>query len=865
MNRRTSPLVAAITLLVLLLPIASAATTNFFSPSGRIAPIQVLGRRRFHALVTTSGGSQLATKTAAGGWVLLTGQPGTAYYLATGVAGVNPPSAWGASRVYVITASSNQLWELNYDSGSPAFRPVTGSNGPSLGSSPAIDVVFDSANGGTNGGRVWIGVRASNGHVWTCRIDTRLSVCAWEDESCYPAGPNCATPRLASTSSPIALNPISLEGYGFSPLEVYMLGNDTRDSAWRFRWDSGVWDQLGQPTLPTSADTVALQVATWGGATRVALMGWDRDPSHGDTIQVVRNTGGTGPAAWTWTNVTPTSYQNDVAFVRNSLSFATDLATRDQVWFLDQFESQLIECWLSGPTATPSCTTSYAWNQPSEQRVSFDAIGGAVAATLDNAYVGGSLGFSATYLYHAGTTVPGMGWENYLSYRDPFTVFGNYNTQQMEYDVAEFDGTVVASAIDLTNARVALWRSTDDGNSWSAPWNSWPWGGGNANVAIDVTGNEYATEAGGVSISLVRWNSPTSTWTPSAGYTIPATATRFLDRGWLAADPSRANFLYVTWADLNGRGSMAYCNGGGDCAAGNWCQAFDLTATIGSNCSLSNGGVGCQVGSSAAYGGLVWLMAGDDNGCASDPNGLSRIGIRYLTNRTSLGTGCATPTWSAPYCLYFRAREFNSSQLHGGTNSPALARRWQANLVVAQDTGMPAVSVMQLTDVSTGNSCANSGLPCRTDQRMAYLNNSGQWCGVYCFAGAATPVNMLWINRDNTWPFSWVDHVYGSVTTFDGQGFGLSWMDFREDPTNDVSYHLYSASIRPGGSVSEVRWNTSTVGNFIPNGNNTYGDLNTGGSARLHTHSVLPFTTIVGGFQVNESLASLWAPDSPLQ
>lgn len=836
--------------LALCLPVSTAqAGTDSLSSTGPITAIQVASWNRIYGL--TTAGSVIYRRADTRMWTRVSNPSGVSFYLSSGVAGATPPMAWGYARVFAISAPAGAtpatLYELSPGGG---WRSLGAPPGASLSNAPSIAATF-----GDN--RVWVGVRTNDNHVWTCRLLTSGSSCAWEDETCR-GGP-C---HLAAATSPIevAIDPAN------NRLDVLTITSS--GILQRYNWQLDTWTNLPSLPSPWFVDTTDIAATYVSGDLRILVAAWD-DASPADRLYVARSTN--NGTSWAWTRLQasilgdPPSGVNWRRFSLHQAASSTNTAAFFSSGDMTQSWTCIEPTLTAGGTVTCTAPPGGAnGGMPSELLAGRDVIGPANYGTADfngtiktyHHYVVGAL-TTVRYLYDfESTEAGGMGktWHNLLTARDTVSLAGLS---------AEFSGAARFGDVMLLGCQFGM-RSLDDGNTWAGPTTIFSSSSCDTSVGYDSAGNLYATNVSLPNVQVARATG-TSTWT--APITIPPTAGILADRPWMTTDKLRANYLYLVRSASSTNGRIAYCNGTATCDnASAWCPASASTnwaLPSRTGCFGYRGAPGCWVEQSGD--GTVWVTVQDDTSCDPIPTGYTAsVGVRRITNLASLGASCTQPTLSSPECLYVVHRAPSpSTQLNGGASSPGDNRRWGSRLAVAGDSSRIMMTFQAYRDLSGGGPCLASSTRCRSDILTVSRTSANGWCanGGCRWTDVRHP-NMWLANWDNS-PLSnlpWVDHFIPASMLFDYRIIANTWYDFRGDPTNDTSYRVYDEAIRytPTDEVyGSVEYPSATVATF--NSSVWYGDIDTTAQSRLHTF--IPRQVSVGG--ASNLIGYLWAPQAP--
>jgi hypothetical protein len=87
----------------------------------------------------------------------------------------------------------------------------------------------------------------------------------------------------------------------------------------------------------------------------------------------------------------------------------------------------------------------------------------------------------------------------------------------------------------------------------------------------------------------------------------------------------------------------------------------------------------------------------------------------------------------------------------------------------------------------------------------------------------------------------WDDHVFPTVAALSAGRIMSSWLDYRNDVTNDTNYAFRTSTlhaIEGGGSLTAsegLAWPSPSVGTFAPDPV-WYGDVNRPANAIIHAH-----------------------------
>ena len=896
--RLTASLLALLSFLV---TAPGRAETNFLFYSARPSVVNFGGAARIFALAETLVASFeyffLAWKTPTGDWHPVA-QPsfptsGTvqSFYPVTGTAAVVPPTSWGSGdvRVYAISNADGThaaaLWEYTYHalSSTETWRflgdPSSVYAGANLANSPAIAALYTPSTFSWGSG-IRLGIRlgytgsAYDGHYFSCHIATPTAGCAWEDE----AGRG-GTGVPAETQGPIAVNYNPASSGEF---EIYTVTPAGDLQQYGYSRDSTI--SLGRPSTTVTVDFMGIQPWTVGSRTNVLVAGWNHT-SGLDSLYLVEN--GTG-GAWAFHDLGSGGPSMGIDY--SSTNIAVE-ATSGTAWVTDYAGRNLWRCLVLGNT----CSWTGSIGHPSDILASRDYLGGGVTALGTSAYVTGSMGSIVEYLYEYSTS--DSGWRNHLAPRNVGTALPEYprapdQNYSSEYSAAEYFGTIlmtgynIPSPESLSTTRSVVWRSDDDGSTWTGPTEPISVFLNDTEMVADAAGNFYMLGFDAYSNLHVARN-VAGTWSADA-----VVATDLADRPYVVADPVVPNTLYMVYSAYTGGATpeprFRYCNGGasGDClSSSRWCSPIVLPS--GANCSS-----GC--GLTRTTDGTLWLAIRNDTGCTI-PSGYTSVdpawGIRRITNLVGAGSSCVVPALTPPAssppeaCIFYKNIPNYTINPGGGAMSglgPAHFRNAVLPSFSAGTAGRVALSAVVFRNTVDGSVCQNVTSPvshCRGEVAVAVRNPAnGTWCGgtagiSHC-AATLTQSDLFIVNTD---PLNdaggeyWVDHLLPTISAFVGPGdqYAITWLDFssstRGTSNYDLRYGFRNALLGFNHTsllLSATPSNWWDVGYGFYRSNNPgqeEGDVNLPANAGLHTHFFNELTVDLGHQTPITLLSSPWS------
>ncbi len=772
-------LVAAILLAVS----PASAFTHFSSPYGRIVPLTVSGTIQYH-IIAQDG--IVYTKPTNGQWTRLSVQPSVTLYGWTfGPTGATVASGTCNQRLFAI-GTDGQVWELRYCSGSPAWYP-RGNGGSTLTNNPPVTAGYLSGSNAV----VVATVDNVTSHLWILVGHVATDSWSWSDATLLPGGwkldPNGA----------IDVNTDNASGGA----DVW--GRDLTGNLWQFNTASSAWTNHGEPASGIAVMPSGM-VSHWVSSSQynVFVTGYDY------TVYLRTFNGST----WSWVALgyPPGDW---VSIGRNNMAYSLNSGL-NYVFLIGGSDGKAWACVYT--PGSGSCSW-YHMNHPAD-----DAYGTLWGLSLDSwahLLVNGSIN-SGIYYVDAANFLTGQ-WEAHLAPVDSFVTTLSTPYPTGEWDFSESFGNLLLAGCEQQpgGVSIAVYQSTDDGSTWSAP--AYPFGHAlcDPNVSFDANGKAFATRlvGGGIRISTSSNGSPP--W--SSEYSIPGiSGGSSVDRPWMIADWAVGGRVYLAYDDSAGAEFM-YCLSGANCAnsSGTWCGPYAIT------------GEGGYPLLSLGAGRILYLSKFNDNGsCTSTGHYTTGISVRQL-NADSLSSTCAAPTWTSLQCLNVDASpgsgNLRNAGLHSGLGISISAARDVQGAVLL--TANSFTDTDRWTGTNTNDCVYGTSTHCRANVFAAWRDpTSGAWSGT-------TPATMLRVNQDDGG--HWVDHILGTPDCLDNQQYFAGWMDWREDPTNDLNYHLYSALITPGtpATVSERQW-TNPTGYAAWQG--YVGDFNTAVNARLHGHFV---------------------------
>lgn len=838
---------AALLFATLVDPSICRASTQSVNPNGPMAVVaDGSGEQRLYTL--NVAGTQVFWRRATGsdGWHILNNPSGVTFYPVTGLIAASPGA--GAGRVFAVstgTSTTAHLWELNPSTN--VWRDMGLPSGGNISTSPAMAA-------GTNGTSTWVAFRTTDSRIWSCFYIQPTGTCFWEDETCIDGTCHNASSGIAVVAG----------------VETHFFTINSSAVLQRFDWNSVTWSSIVSPTGITLTPAAISGVAP-GSELRV-VMGGHASGSSVDRLELARSTD--GGATWAWyrlqSSVEPVDGYSTP--FRSSLSYALRSGGSEQFIAVQNFAGdRMYGCrvpTLPSGGGTVSCLTMSGYSylsQPRDMRVGRDTLGRPVTASVSASieYQGFSPGFLTSNIVYAFALdfPPGFltpVWQNLLAPHDAFTVLPLSSGLAGEFTGDEFTGTVA-----VTDTFGHVWRSVNDGSSWSGPTNAFSGLAGtfvgDTNLNYDAAGTLYTTTmwdqvmlpTHSMAIASVAAGSPLGAF--STATIIPPASQIVFDRPWLTARRDVPNFLIGTFAANDGLGRIIYCDGSADCATtpAAWCPRSTSATQFVPPSSCRVGG-GCPVAVNGT--GQVWIALHGDAGCSSRA-GLTVVGIRQIVNVTSLGTTCTAPVLApTPECIYYTATPTSGGQHHvlnvGGQGA------WSLRLMGSPDSSDIALVVRDYVDLS-GNACDATDVSCRSEQRLLRRDDAtGRWCGVTpgaaCllppFTIPATTVSVSYsANGDQMVPLAWVDHVLPQMAFQDFGQVSAFWMDFRGDPSNDLQYDFRRRWVRyQSGTIGTpivattetVAWPTSLPlpATYQPPQAN-YLDVDQTASAHLHAHS----------------------------
>jgi hypothetical protein len=484
----------------------------------------------------------------------------------------------------------------------------------------------------------------------------------------------------------------------------------------------------------------------------------------------------------------------------------------------------------------------------------------------------------------------------------------------------EFTADELFGAVAITDTVSQIWRSDDDGNTWSGAIN--PWGpaslpvpgllnvGSDTNLGIDPTGTLYLTEmadygpirpiSGGAVVTGINSIAIVSSGEAAASpinppLVIPATFNNVSDRPWMVVRHDSPNSIVLSWRTTDasglGAGALAYCAAGADCGTnvGAWCprQLLPITNGVVGRPFLFADNLGpftdCGSGGSCfmaqAGDGEIWVAAGDDRDCAAACGSQRSFGLRRITNREQLGPSCVAPTFSSPpECVCYpgdASRPDQQASCAGGGGDGG----WNGRLAAATDDGGIALTVRAYVDSdAAGKPCGEASTHCREDVRLVRRDVvHGTWCGVSTCVQPILPAPAIFVDSTftvNALSMSQTDHDLPQLWYGDYGQVAVHWMDFDAYGPTDLQYDWRVRSARFLGrglvrSVSPISrpWPSGSVPALFfrntPCDNSVYGDVDVPAAARLHTHTVHTFYGVSGGALTDTVLTIRSSPRVP--
>lgn len=912
MNHRWHLLFAWTLLCWLLGAVPAHAVTRFLSPYSRAAEMRwpavyygglpIVPPRSAVSVVGNDGKlsyRRLDLGALPGGftpWRYDQGPAGQDLFVLTGVVATQQYQSW-SPQMFVVSAPQGgsgaaRIWMGNWSSGptgTPTWRDISSSGGPDLSNSPQISAMVSTSG-------AWIAVRTAGGEVWSCRLLSPTSDCTWERESCRGAT-GC---HYAKTTGPVKAHQSAAGG-----LEIFSLNEQTGELQ-RYRYIEDSWDVIGNPPSSVTTDDVAIETQTLSGETRVFVMAWD-GVSVGDALWVASSYG----SNWWWWRLELPEGPPPGGYDRRLHALSYD-AESNRLAFVSVFGEELDLC--TPPSSSPpdgSTGFCQGWDnyhvQPDEQWYGRDGLGAGILATPSYVLVPGTLA-GATYQYGYRIGAAATAWADFLAPRDAaVTLQGNGNR-------VEFDGDAHHGTVAVIGNNSSVWMSTDDGNSWSAPVSPVTASSGDPSLGFMGSGDllvaaqDLPPGASALGVRIVRRSNATGQW--GTQQWVPSSVTfngqgqvtggLNFDRPWLRVDPTQDNVALLLFAGTDGNGKFTYCNGSGDCADGSaarWCGLYNLPG----NCRFV-GGCALAISSitfSSIYGAYeprYWVAVDGDSGCPTAQNGYSdQVGVRYITNGDQLPApagGCATPIWSAPYCISYRKTAYATTdtvnnpptfvaQLRNGGNGPAADRRWAFTMTGAPDEHAVSLSLQVYRDIATGGPCRDTSGPggqsanCRTEIAVIRIRQSD--IDTCASPPCTVTASSFLANRDQTTnamgQLPWVDHIMGQHAHLAGGQIGVSWLDFRDDVLNDTQYQIATnamwfdptSSPSQPSSFSEYLWTLTGSSTWVPNAptGSGFGDVYYAAASPLHAHFVVPWNQAMGGGAVVVPRVAIWSPQSP--
>jgi hypothetical protein len=633
----------------------------------------------------------------------------------------------------------------------------------------------------------------ATGHLWILQIPLATEIGTWTDVS-------GSTGPALNVNAAVEVNTDNNSG------NADVWGVSSTGSLEQYRMSTGVWTDHGAPAtgVLVTAEGVASHFVS-SSQYNVFVIGSDL------TLRVRYFNGTT----WSWGN--PLQPPGDfVSGGRNSLAYPTPLSGMSAVFLVGGIDGKLWTCAYAPSTAScrwvsrnhaPDNQGSTAWGLSVDLSLSPRRYRLLLNATINT----DPLVYSGVTYVNAYNLVTNQ-WENHLAPVDSIATTLTNPGDLGEYSVDEFFGTVILTGIRSDESDTAFYRSTDDGNSWSAPTYPMSPSGTDVEVSFDAAGTAYATNRSGQIIASGDFG---NSW--SAVYSIPTSDAG--DRTSMVADWRVAGRVYYEEGVPPGPTHFMYCTSGVHCAdsTGTWCGPYPFPTNSRAFISLAGDG--------ALY--FVTDVPQFDSACPPVPGYNGAAAVRRIPNVAALPASCAAPTWTAAECLYFyRDDEYGHppSSTRNGGYSPGIA----VNIDAPRDNRSgPMVLLRGYTD-TMGAVCSPTSVHCRADVYAAWRSSAGSW-------SATTQAAMLRVNQD---PITgWVDHILGVPLALDYSRFNVSWMDWREDPTSDSLYHLYSATMTTAPTVTETQWPVAASwwGYFS---DAWPGDIHRGANARLHGHQV---------------------------
>jgi hypothetical protein len=756
-----------------------------------------------------AGDNRVYSKPASGPWTKV-GAPSstTLYGYLFGLTAVQPGGTCEA-RAFAVGLDA-QVWELRYCSGVPTWKAWGHGFGATLVNNPPITAGYQSATSD-----IYVAtVDNSTGHLWILTISVASDTGIWTDAS-------ASGPALNTTGSV----DVNVDPGGNGSTDVW--GADSAGNLQRYQINGSGWTNMGAPPNATVMPTGFASHRVSSTEYNVFATGSDYD------LKVRRWNG----FSWSWTDLgRPT---NDFASLgRNNLAYPTP-GGQQLVYLTGGSSGTLWTCVYSAG----ACSWAKAGTPPDSPR----GLGwGYFADSLYRVYVMAGMGPYVTMAYvDSFDWAATAQWKSHLAPTDSFVTTLDTPNPTAEWDFAEYYGNLLLAGMELQTSgyyKVALYRSSDDGSSWSGP--SYPFSAiasGDPNVSFDANGIAYATRMESPSpptIKLVTSSNAGGTWSSEFAVPLPSSQ-QFdtIDRPYMTADWSSAGRIYLTYSDsATGNPYFMYCASGTNCAtaSGTWCGPYAMPS-----CGLIN----CSAQISLGGDGSLYFAGPDVSACNAQGDYDLPIAIRRIQNVKSLPSTCAAPTWTAPECLavvqplqsWPASAERNAGAETHGYLSGGFSIYGGA-ISAARDTtatggGGALLTTLSYTDPdayvsgSNANACTSASSHCRGNIFAAWRDPSANtWSGT-------TPPNMVRVHQDSG--SAWVDHIMGVPLALDYKQYMVGWMDWREDPANDLHYHDYSAVVTTQSTVTEKQWpNPATWQNEL-------GDINTGVAARLHGHFVL--------------------------
>ncbi len=813
MNMRQFLSSAFVVLALVFAPPVFANSHFQYNLIARPAVVSVNGQARIHVIAGSTDSTQwLAWKNPSSEWTAAsTTGPGNTLSYVSGAVGDTVDSShatsWGAQAAVYVINSSGHLWQNSYapSTGTASWRDVTGTGAPSLYSNPPLVAAWDARNQ-----LMWVATtvyNSSNSHfeLWSCRIGGASSSCLWENENTFSG----AQPLLGGDAGLAIDTSCSADSYP----SFYAVSSS--GSLLRFRWWAAGWNS-SSPGSPVQVDATGLQA--WSSGTTCYAAGAGYNTSTGFESLLLASITGTSTFAWTdLTGGGSLGPSSGISYQLGNIAHSVSSGTH-VLWTVAPTTALPYALWqcslnLSGP----SCTWTNR-GHPADEIASVFGFG--MLGYASTGYVVGYVGATAAYLY--GYDSAQSQWQQHLTYRDAVATTLTNPGNVQEYAAAEYDGIVLITATEVTNNDTAFYRSTDDGSTFGAP--TYPLGGpaGDVEVDFDAGGTAYAMCGnGGWLITSTNQSSSSPTW--STPYIPPP---GIGDRESMVADWNVAGRIYVESGTYPSPTYFMYCASGASCASssGVWCGPYSYPDSTNALIALAGDG--------NLYFASTSINPAANTACPPPSGYNASIGVRRITNVASLPGSCATPTWSAVECLYY-AIPTSSSQTR---NAGSLATI-KVNMDAPRDgsTG-PVITLVGYTD-TYGNPCTSSSTRCRADIYATWRSTSGSWY-------ATSQASMVRVNDDsfNCGTTScWFDHILPSVIGFDYGLYNVAWMDWREDPTNDLLDHLYSATINSSSvsTTSTVWQNPSGYSRWRDRTSNGWpGDIQIGANVRLHGHQL---------------------------